>query len=42
MNVRLHPEAEAEVSEAFAHFEREEQGLGVSFVRAVDVAMNAA
>jgi plasmid stabilization system protein ParE len=39
MKVRLHPEAEAEVSEAFAYFEREEPGLGVAFVRAVDVAI---
>jgi toxin ParE1/3/4 len=39
MNVRLHPEAEAEVAEAFAHFEREESGLGIAFVHALDVAI---
>ena len=39
MNVRLHPDAEAEVSESFAYFEREEPGLGVAFVRAVDAAV---
>jgi hypothetical protein len=39
MNVRLHPEAEQEMNEAFAYFEREETGLGVMFIHAVDVAI---
>jgi plasmid stabilization system protein ParE len=39
MNVRLHPEAEAEVSEAFAHYERDEPGLGITFIHAVDTTI---
>jgi toxin ParE1/3/4 len=39
MNARLHREAEREVAEAFEYFEREELGLGVKFVRAMDEAI---
>jgi hypothetical protein len=40
MKVRLHPEAEAEVAEAFLYFERKRMGLGIEFVRTVDEAIN--
>jgi hypothetical protein len=40
MKVRLHAEAEAEVAEAFLYFEREREGLGMEFVRAVHEAIN--
>lgn len=39
MNYRFHPEAEAEINEAVDYYEGRQKGLGLAFVKEVDLTI---